>query len=962
MNIGVAYHGFTLKRICEVPELDAKAYQFVHDKSGAQLLYVENDDLEKVFSITFKTVPEDDTGVFHILEHSVLCGSDKYPTKEPFVELLKGSMQTFLNAMTFPDKTMYPFASTNEKDFMNLMSVYMDAVLQPCIYDKEEIFMQEGWHCELPAQEAPYFNGVVYNEMKGAHSSPDTVLYHACCQAMFPDTAYRFESGGDPVSIPELTYRQFLDAHERFYHPENSYIFLYGQMDLQEKLSFLNLEYLSAYDRKHQTVTIDKQKPIGFVKREGQYEIGQEDEETDNARMAAAYMLCDYDDRETIMTAQIILNTIAGSNNAPLKKAVLDAGLGKDFSAHVIDGLLQPYLYFSLRKSNPANAEQFLQVLRDTVTKLCEQGIDRDELKATINNFEFSYRERDNNGTASGVLHAMTVMDGWLYGGDPIAYLSGLDILKGIREKLDTTYPEELLRRVVPDSRHSALVVLTPSRTLAEARMQAERDRVRRFKESHTEAVLAELSDKNRRLQAFQQTADSEAALRSLPMLTLNDINPDAQPDIPTAKVEIDGISTIRHDIFTNGIGYLNCYFDLRHIPFDRMSLVALLAKVLGKAATRRRSALALFTAIKGTLGDLIFVPAAYARLDREELSSYLTVKCSVLEQNIASATELIEEVCLETVFEASEVRQIVQQQLIAMEQVLVSSGTSIAAGRVSAKLTTEGKYKDAFGGYAYYQFIKAVAAADIQEICGRLKELSEQIFCKENMTFSVTGNDSIFQKYANKYVQMPENSTVLESVLPVFSSTAAKEGIRIPAAVSFDAMGADFRKKGYAFSGGMQVLAKIITLDYLWNRVRVQGGAYGTGMSVTEQGTMLFTSYRDPHIQRTLSVFDQAVAYLEDFHPDEREMTKYIIGTLSGLDRPMLPREKGEVGDSRFLRGITLEHRQKRRTEVLRTTAEQIRGYADVLRHVLQDRVCCVVGASDKLDAARELFDVIVN
>lgn len=555
MELGTILHGFRLENIQPVPDLHAQAYRFIHEKSGARLLWLENDDIEKTFSIGFKTIPQDNTGVFHILEHSVLCGSEKYPVKEPFVDLLKTSMQTFLNAMTFPDKTVYPVASPNEKDFLNLIGVYMDAVLHPRIYQKKEIFMQEGWHLEFAEDGTPSFNGVVYNEMKGVYSNADSLLDEYINRAMFPDTTYSANSGGWPAEIPTLTYEHFLSEHKKYYHPENSYIFLYGQMDIDRILGFIDDEYLSHYDREGNQFEIESQKPLGFSRTNATYMVGAGEPLENNALIGSAFLAGEYNDCEDNLALDLILETLASTNDSPLKKAMLDRGFGQEFSAGLYNGIKQNFAVCVLRKADENRADEYEAALREAVEKIASDGIDREVLTAALNAREFACRENDHYGPA-GIGLALDAMSGWLYGDDPVPYLSALNVIASLRQKFATDYPEKLLHRIFCESPHSAMVVLTPSATMAEEDSRAERERAAAYAASLSEEEMAAVKADNEKLAIFQSSEDTPEAKATLPVLSLSDLSREPTPEIPTLTDCRDGVTRLFHPLPTNGILY----------------------------------------------------------------------------------------------------------------------------------------------------------------------------------------------------------------------------------------------------------------------------------------------------------------------------------------------------------------------------------------------------------------------
>lgn len=951
-------YGFRLERSELVPDLASVAHLFVHEYSGAKLLYLENDDPEKVFSIGFKTVPGDSTGVFHILEHSVLCGSDKYPLREPFVDLLKNSMQTFLNAMTFSDKTMYPVASMNEKDFLNLMSVYLDAVFCPRIYKKKEIFMQEGWHLEIPEEGDPYFNGVVYNEMKGAFSRADRVMYDLLSQALFPDTTYSFCSGGAPEHIPELTYEQFIDHHRRFYHPENSYIFLYGEMDIEEKLAYIDAEYLSKYPRINCQIEIKEQKPIGFAKKNATYVIGDEESEEKNAKMCLGYVFGDYRDRVNNLLMDVICESIAGTNEAPLKKAILSSGFGEEFSAYV-DAERYSQLVFELHKANENDADAFRTFLHEEIAKICEKGIDRAAMTASLNIREFSLRENDHYGPA-GLNYGIEVMSGWLYGADPVPYLSALPLVAEVRALLETSAPEDLLRSAILESNHSAEVVLSPSKTLKDEQDAREKAMAKAYYDSMTEEEIAICKAENASLRQFQTEQDTPEAKATLPHLSLSDLSPDATPDIPTVEKEENGIPVIHHPIATNGILYTYYYFDVSRIPYEEVARLSLLCRLLSSLPTEKYSTAALDTALKTYLGSFSVSIELVEDKKDGHMTRYVVIGSSAIESNIHRIGEFAEEVALTTHFDREEVKLLLQQELISCEQFLLGAGNYVASVRAKASKNDVAKYEDAAQGLGYLTYLRETVNSfdSAFDFCDNLAALARRVFEESPLLISVSAEDELYQKFFERPVGFANNSLLKHQNPADFPDFSKCEAVTIPAAVAFDAMCYDLEEKGFSYKGKLSLLSRIVSLDYLWNKVRVQGGAYGVSMSVEPSGIVTFSSYRDPNVAKTLDAFKATADYLRQFDADEVSMTGYIIGVISGSDKPLRPKKKAKTGDLRYLSRLDFAYRQGVRTDILSAKTEDIVALAEMFDALAGSESVCVVAGQDKIAKDKEVFE----
>ena len=963
MEIGTILHGFLLENIQQVPDLHATAYRFAHEKSGARLLWLSNDDIEKAFSIGFKTIPQDNTGVFHILEHSVLCGSEKYPVKEPFVDLLKTSMQTFLNAMTFPDKTMYPVASPNEKDFLNLIGVYMDAVLHPRIYQKKEIFMQEGWHLELPEDGAPAFNGVVYNEMKGVYSNADSLLDEYLNRAMFPDTTYSSNSGGWPAEIPTLTYEHFLAEHKKYYHPENSYIFLYGEMDIDRILGFLDDEYLSRYDREGNQFEIESQKPLGFSKKNATYMVGAGEPLENNALVGSAFLAGEYNDREDNLALELILEALASTNDSPLKKAMLDRGFGQDFSAFLYNGIKQNYAVCVLRKADENRADEYEAALRETVEKIASEGIDREALTAALNAREFACRENDHYGPA-GIGLAVEAMNGWLYGDDPVPYLSSLDVIAALRQKFVTDYPEQLLRRIFCESPHSAMVVLTPSATMAEEDSAAEKERAAAYAASLSEEEMAAVRADNEKLAVFQNSEDTPEAKATLPVLSLSDLSRDPTPEIPTLTDCRDGVIRLFHPLPTSGILYTSLYFDISSLPFEDMSALSLVCRMLGDLPTEHYSAIGLDTAIKTDLGMLDFETSVVRDRRNGAVRRFVVARASALAANTAKILPLVRECALHTLFDPQEVLKLLRQEVIYGEQYIVGAGHMFAVNRASAAASEEGKYNDAFDGYGYLTFIRGALAdfGDGAAFSDRLAKLCAHVFGDCLKAVSCSSEEKDYPAFLAEPLGFVRNTGDAHTAM-IYPAYAKSQAVRIPAAVAFDAACMDFAAAGAVYSGKMGVLSRILSLDYLWNAVRVRGGAYGVGMAASEGGGLFtFYSYRDPSVGKTYDAYRASAEYLRGFSADEKTMAGYIIGYVSSSDRPLRPKTQSRIADLRYFAHITREERVTRRAEALSVTSDDIRGYADVLAASAEHMTVCTVASSEKIDADIDRFETVTE
>lgn len=947
LSLGLTVHGFTVNRITPVPEQALTLYEMEHEQSGAKLIYAEKEDPNKVFGVAFKTIPTDSTGVFHILEHCMLNGSEKYPLKEPFVNLLKTSMQTFLNAMTFPDKTVYPVASQNEKDFTNLMSVYLDAVFAPNLRKNREVFLQEGWHYEVLSPDAPLiYKGVVYNEMKGAMSSVNDVIEEANMAALFTDTCYRHNSGGDPEVIPTLTYEQFLASYRKYYHADNAILYLYGAMELEEKLAFLDEAYLSKFKREEGAIEVEFQPPVVNDSYTAEYEIGENDSLEQNTYITRAYCVGDYTDPERILALSVLNEALMSANESPLKKALLEASLGQDVKGQLVDGILQPYYVFELDKTEAEQKEKFLSVLETELRRLSEEGIDREVLEASLNRMEFKLREMDYGSFPRGLVNYFDILSSALYGGKPEAFLCYESAIAHMREGLANGYFEALIKDCFLTGKHHATVVVTPSKTLAEERLKRASEKAEGYKASLSQEELAALIEENKTLIAHQSEEDTPEQIATLPRLSLSDLG-DA-PEEAGTEVK-DGV--LFHETDTNGIVYLNYYFDLSSVAEEDLPYVTMLGSVYGKLGTKRTPAQKIVNEIKLNFGDLKFSTTIVPH-GSEECTAALTVSCSVLKQNVAKALSLLSEILNETEFTAEGVSRILTQNAAQSKIMVVQAGHQYAIGMLSSYLTAAGVYKEALSGVAFCRKLNRTAESfDADCVLGKFSALSDAILRKGDCVVSVTGDRSCLAAYEENAAAFAVNAV---PTLRYATATpeGKNEGIAIPADINYVAKGFNYAAAGETYCGVYEVLSQILQYDYLWNEVRVKGGAYGTGF-IADKSTIAFWSYRDPNVANTLAAFDGAEEYLNGFAADEDAVTGYIIGTIAARERPRSPRMDGNAADLRYFAGITPEERALARRQMIGTTAEDIRACAKLIREMKEKCAVSVVGNKKTIEAS---------
>lgn len=959
-----ASHGFTAVKSEPVSEVEGVVHLMRHAASGARLMFIENDDANKAFSITFKTPAADDTGVFHILEHSVLCGSEKFPVKEPFVNLLKTSMQTFLNAMTFPDKTMYPVASTNEQDLVNLMDVYLDAVFHPDIYRRPVIFQQEGWHRELEGEgegERLVVNGVVYNEMKGALSEPDSVLYDGLSAALFPDTTYRFESGGTPAAIPTLTYEGFLENHRRHYRPDNAYIILYGNLDADRFLGFLDERYLAPLAAKERGPLdinpLGLQAPVAPAPVVVPMATAPE-----NACAAVGFVIGRAAERERIVAADILMDAIMGANESPLKRALLDAGIADDAIGYVADSVAQPFAVVSLRGARPGAAERLRAIVAAEARRLAEGGLDRELVRAALSHAEFVMRER-NFGYPDGVVLAMSAMAGWLYSDDdPAAYLRFEDVFASLREKVEEGYFEALLRELFLDNDHRACAEVVPTES-DEAAEEAEAAGEREAAAELTEDEAASIREAVRALREAQEAPDAPEALEKLPQLSRADIG-EAPAEAMWEVGECGPWRLIRHHLPCRGIAYAYRYFAMDGLAFDELPYATVLACVLGKLDTARHTAAELDTLIQAHLGNLGFAVEVHEDAeDRERIRPMFVMGSSALDEEVPWAARLAEEVLRETDFADTErIRDILGQRRIAMEQAFASAGHSAAMARVASYYLPAGVVREALSGVGFYRFLKELLAHFDEragELTAKLADLAARLFTDGGCTLSFGGSEEALDAY--REASAPFGGTVAAPVLTVPAPEDKHEAFVVASDVTYTACGWDRRLLGEPYGGTWLLASRILSYDFLWTEVRVKGGAYGAGFQTTRSGSSRFYSYRDPRIDETVERFRTAGDWLAGvFSPTESEMDGYVVSTVASLDAPAKARELLRRQDGLYFSGAALADRARVREEVRAARTEDVRALAPSVDAIAGAGCVCAFGNGEVIRASGEDFNVV--
>ncbi len=948
-------------------DLNSKGYLWRHKKSGARIAVVSNDDENKVFYIGFRTPPSDSTGVAHIVEHTVLCGSAKFPAKDPFVELVKGSLNTFLNAMTYPDKTVYPVASCNDQDFQNLMDVYMDAVLHPNIYKKEEIFRQEGWHYELEDKDAPItLNGVVYNEMKGAFSSPEGVLDREILNSLFPDTSYGNESGGDPSCIPDLTYEDYLDFHRSYYHPCNSYLYLYGDMDVEEKLEWLDRAYLSEYEAISIDSGIRRQQPFSEIRKiSKKYPVASNEPLEDNTYLSYNMVVGDVLDKKLYQAFEILDYALLNAPGAPLKKALIDAGIGKDIMGSYDNGIYQPMFSIIAKNANKADEERFVKTIRTVLKEQAKGGLNKKALLAGINSSEFKYRESDFGSYPKGLIYGLQMLDSWLYDDTlPFMHLESLEIFQFLREQVDTDYFETLIRDYMIDNSHISMVTIEPERGQNARNEEALAAKLNAYKESLSETDIEALTAQTAHLKQYQEEPSTKEELEKIPMLERSDMKKEAMP-LHLKELEADGTKILHSELFSNGILYLNMLFDIRSISEEDLPYLGILKAVLGYIDTRQYTYSDLANEINMETGGMSSSIITYAHSREEDrYEAKFEVRTKVLQDKLPKAMELLEEILLHSRLEDEKrLREILAEVKSRLQMTLSSAGNSVSAIRAMSYFSETARYNDLTLGIGFYRVVKSYEENFEEkktELIAKLKELTRLVFTKEGLIVGITCDKEGFQN-------VPAAVHALKEKLPYAQKECApaniictqkNEGFMDASKVQYVSRAGNFKQKGFSYTGALKILKVILSYDYLWLNVRVKGGAYGCGGSFLRNGNAYFSSYRDPNLEKTNEVYEQIPAYIRSFTADERDMTKYIIGTVSELDTPLNPAAKGMRSIAAYFTGITNEDIQRERDEVLRATEEDIRKLADLTEAVLSQNNFCVIGNEDKIRQQQALFD----
>ncbi len=955
------------KEVC-LEELNGTGYILEHKKTKAKVVVVSNDDENKVFNIGFRTPPKDDTGVPHITEHSVLCGSREFPLKDPFVELVKGSLNTFLNAMTYPDKTVYPVASCNDKDFHNLMHVYLDAVFYPNIYTNDKILKQEGWHYELnsPEDELVY-NGVVYNEMKGVFSSPDQQLMRCIQRSLLPDTPYGVESGGDPVAIPNLTQEDFEAFHSTYYHPSNSYIYLYGNMDVDEYLTFIDEHYLSDFDY----LAVDSDIPVqpAFdkpVRVEEYYSLAEAEEEKEQTYLSYNVIVGDSLDPELYLAFQILEYVLLSAPGAPLEEALIKKGIGKDISSTYDNGIKQPFFSIIAQNADDDQEEAFISTIEDTIRDLATNGISHRALEAALTYYEFKYKESNFGRFPKGLIQGLNMFDSWLYDEEkPFIHIQTNETFGKLRARLEEGYFEDLLVRYFLENHHKAIVVLKPKKGLNGQLEEALKEKLAAYKASLSDEEIAEIIRQTKELKKYQEEPTPKEDLEKIPLLSLDDISKEGRK-LYNRETHVAGAKAVHHNIFTNGISYIKFHFDVKGLPLRLIPYASLLVDLYRDVNTEHFTYNELANEININTGGVTCTYSIAQTHDEERsLRPYWQIITKCFYDKIPEAFRLVEEIFFHSDFtDKNRLKEIIAKEHTRMKSSFSAGGHKTAAARAVSYISEGSLYKEYMEGIEFFEFLDDLNKhfdEKADSCIAGLLEAMEYIFCKEHFIFSVTDDQNMEEVFAPHVEDFMKNLTATKGeTMEHLEAKVLNEGFATASQVQYVATAGNFAKAGLSYHAALKVLNVMFSYDYLWENVRVKGGAYGCMCTFAKSGEGYFVSYRDPNLMETYDIFKKARDYVAEFSADDRTMLKYIIGAISNMDVPLEPSAKGTMSFAAYLTGLTEEMIQKDRDQVLSCDQATIRSLAPIVEAVANQGIICAVGGEEKMEANKEAFGEI--
>ena len=919
MEIGEKIYGFEVKEKKYVREVEGDIIQMEHLLTGAQVVVIDNQDVKKSFLVGFRTIPKDSTGVFHILEHSVLNGSRRYPDKTMFVNLMKHSMAEFVNAITYPDHTVYPFCTENEKDFMNLTDVYLNAVFCPNVLTDKEIFEQEGWHFQCEDGKAPEINGVVYNEMKGVFSSLDSILEDEMSKAMFPETAYRFVSGGFPDTIPALSYEEFLEYYRTFYNASNCCIVLYGKMNTEQLFEYIDKVYLGKMKRSEPAKPVMLQKPVKGIRNK----LYDKEKFGDQGVFASCtYSLGDFDNRERMNAVYILMQAIMGEDEAPMKKGLIQSLGIPEIQYFIMDGIRQPYLAVKIKNTDKETAGRLKTVITEQADRLCREGIGEEVLVSAINRLEFWMREKGGS-QPEGIEYVLDIAGGWAQGTGPCEMIEFEETYRKMRTLVKEGYFESLLREILLENDHEAEVSLEPLEK-AEEKMQTE-----------------------------EETED-------LPGLSADDLLHKKEEPLTRAEEE-SGITYLKQEIPSKGVAYQSCYFDISDLEPEKVPYAKLLSELLGDLPTRKHSLEELVIEKNMWLGNIRAYLEAYTNTDdirHVRLKFVMDISC--LEQNLMRAVKLGEELLYDTILEHPEIiLKRIRQSRMELERGFVTSGNSYASGRAAAHYMLEGAARERYNGIHYYQFLGKLLKnfdADQGQIIRELKEIQEKLCRKSNLVMSFTGTEKAYGDFRQliaasgfcRSAREREPGWYQDKLLP-----GKSEAFIIPSEVSYVALGGIGE-----YTGEDYLLGRMVSFDYLWAKIRAEGGAYGCQMSVLPNQSWAMSSYRDPNVKRTIEAFRSASSWLKDLELGEQELLNYKIGAVAGYDRTPKTYVQAKRMDSWYLRQEEPQVRAKVREGLLKASEEDLKNRRQAMESFAGEGTVCVLGNRAKIEDAAGQFD----
>ena len=959
IKVGKRISGFLVEKISKVEDISSTGYLFIHEKSGARLLYLENEDENKVFYAAFKTPPKNSCGTAHIMEHSVLCGSEKYPVKDPFNELAKGSINTYLNALTYADKTVYPVASTSEKDFSNLVKVYLDAVFDPLIKKRKEIFMQEGWHYELEQIDYPLkVTGVVYNEMCGALSSPERQLANLINKSIFGDTAYGYESGGDPVEIPNLTYQSFCDFYEYYYHPSNCYLYLYGKLDIESYLTYIDQEYLSKYMKQQRDLEILPVTKIANQIVNDTYSVTKKTER--DSYFALNYVVGSSDDTKLCLSMKILSYLLLGTNSSPLKQELGGAGIGKDAEGWFDESMMEPVFSFVVKSAKEEEREKFVEIVKKTLKTIVEKGFDQSLVSGAFHVFEFSLREEDFGYKPKGLYYGLISLLSWIHGKDPCDRMRLWEAFEEIRKEAEYGYFEKLIQLVFLNNDKYTLTAMFSEEGKQQKMEKESQEALAAKKRELSPSQLREIVEQTKHLKEFQQTEEREEDLKKIPMLSKSDL-PKYAKEIKITPKKINGSTVVESTAKTNGIVYFRLLFDTSALPRELLSYAGLIGILLGQVSTERYNYRQIPALIDMVTGNISFEATVYQK--KQGYLPAIVVDCRVLEKNIEKAFDLIEEIILHSKYE-DRILETIRQVLVQEEQSILRNGHIYGAYRALSFKKESMAYREEMRGISFYRFLDQLEKdykGKKEEIISKIRITAKSIFAKNMFQSFVYCEESTRNAFEKCCTQLKQNLFEPVEKRPVFFQLKSnKEGIQTTSKVQYNIAASDFRDFGWEYKGAMQVMKAIVNREYLWNQVRVLGGAYGSGFSIGRSGSCYFYSYRDPAIEKTYQVYEQTVKFLEKFQADEYTMLKYIIGVIGSLDRPLSKSESAEQVFHYYLLGVTTELLQKERDEILSVSVEEIKKYQQFFLSVFLTAYDVTIGNKEAIEKENAFFDKV--